>query len=126
MKPKFVMTPELEAIRAKGLWDHRPWMQDDNVRAPRDLLKSLPVPDDVPGMVHFLGLDGTMSTMILHHYQDLCNETEPPQSYELCTAPDDESRQFYSFPIMHKLVELYLDRDTGDEGDPDDSYGRYL
>ncbi|KAI1841400.1 hypothetical protein JX266_012411 [Neoarthrinium moseri] len=126
MKPKFVMTPELEAIRAKGGLDYEPWIQDENTEAPQHILDSLPEPDDIPGMAWFLGLDGTMSTLIMRKYQDKYSNTDTPQPYELQTAPYDDSKQFYHFPIMQRLVELYLDRDAGDESDPDESYESYI
>jgi hypothetical protein len=129
MKPKFVMTAELEALRSRGR-DHDAWAQGDtqdtSVRPPQHLLDVLPALDDIPGMVWYLGLDGTMSTQILRKYEEKYSGTNSLPPYELIPKPDDPSKQVYRFPIMSKLLEIYLEREAGDEGDPDEGYGMYM
>lgn len=130
MKPKFVMTPELEALRARGR-DHESWTQGDTVhdtsiKPPQHLLDNLPALDDVPGIAWYLGLDGTMSTWILHKYQDQYDAANPLQPHRTLVAPDGSNKQVDDFPIVSRLLDIYFDRDAGDEGDPDEGYEAYI
>lgn len=129
MKPKFVMTAELEALRSRGR-DHDAWAQGDtsdtSVRPPQHLLDVLPALDDIPGMVWYLGLDGTMSTQIMRKYEKKYSGTNALPPYKLIPKRDDPSKQVYTYPIMSKLRDIYLEREAGDEGDPDESYESYI
>ncbi|KAI4600789.1 hypothetical protein KJ359_012951 [Pestalotiopsis sp. 9143b] len=132
LKPKFVMTPELEALRARGR-DYEPWVQEQDdtapytsTKPPQHLLDTLPALDDIPGMAWYLGLDGTMSTWVLRKYQDKHDAANPLHPHEIRPAPDDSSKQIHRFPIISRLLDIYFGREAGDEGDPDEGYESYI